>query len=174
MSLITPSPHRMHRARKSVSSRDPCGRMSLGLWFFSMTGVLAITVYWPIVVLSTVFFAKNAPRFHFVNYTFTYILLWLGEIDVVNYTFTAPDASCEKICLIQRSLWTDEFGTLIFLNDRCFGNNRLLANCCVVNCIFCQECSKISFCQLYFHLYPSLVFGDFGIYNINRKLLTEE
>lgn len=48
-------------------------RTTLGL--FAMLGAMAVTVYWPIVGLSTVFFAKGAPGWHFTDYTSYSILL---------------------------------------------------------------------------------------------------
>nr|NQU92094.1 hypothetical protein [Bacteroidota bacterium] len=45
--------------------------------FFTMVGALAITVYWPIVCLSTLYFAKGAPGFHFTAYTSYTITLLL-------------------------------------------------------------------------------------------------
>ncbi len=42
---------------------------------FSMAGALAITIYWPIVCLSTLFFAKGLPDFHFSGYLSYSILL---------------------------------------------------------------------------------------------------
>ncbi|MHC4791200.1 MAG: hypothetical protein ACYS8Y_07155 [Planctomycetota bacterium] len=47
---------------------------------FSMSGALAITIYWPIVCLSTLFFAKGAPGFHFSDYISYSILLTLISI----------------------------------------------------------------------------------------------
>jgi len=41
-------------------------RSALGL--YAMFGAMAITVYWPIVCLSTVFFAKGAPGWLFTDY----------------------------------------------------------------------------------------------------------
>ena len=40
-----------------------------------MFGAMAITIYWPIVGLSTVFFAKGAPGWHFTDYISYSILL---------------------------------------------------------------------------------------------------
>ncbi len=52
------------------------GMIKRKFWgFLSMSGALAITVYWPIVGLSTVFFAKNAPEFNFTDYTSYSIIL---------------------------------------------------------------------------------------------------
>ena len=48
-------------------------RSALGL--YTMFGAMAITVYWPIVALSTVFFAKGAPGWHFTDYTSYSIIL---------------------------------------------------------------------------------------------------
>jgi len=50
-------------------------RTSLGL--YAMFGAMAVTVYWPVVGLSTVIFAKGAPGWHFTNYTSYSILLSL-------------------------------------------------------------------------------------------------
>ena len=50
-------------------------RTTLGL--FAMLGAMAITVYWPIVGLSTVIFAKGAPGWYFTDYTSYTILLSL-------------------------------------------------------------------------------------------------
>jgi len=50
-------------------------RSALGL--FAMLGTMAITVYWPIVSLSTLFFAKGAPGWYFTDYTSYSILLSL-------------------------------------------------------------------------------------------------
>ena len=50
-------------------------RSAFGL--FAMFGAMAITVYWPIVGLSTVFFAKDAPGWHFTDYSSYSILLSL-------------------------------------------------------------------------------------------------
>lgn len=43
--------------------------------YYAMTGALAITVYWPIVALSTLYFAKGAPGFHFTDYISYSIIL---------------------------------------------------------------------------------------------------
>ena len=48
-------------------------RSPMGL--FAMFGAMAITVYWPIVGLSTVFYAKGASGWHFTDYTAYSILL---------------------------------------------------------------------------------------------------
>ena len=53
-------------------------KSALGL--YSMFGAMAITVYWPIVCLSTVFFAKGAKGWHFTDYTSYSILLSLIAI----------------------------------------------------------------------------------------------
>jgi len=50
-------------------------RTTLGL--FAMLGAMAVTVYWPVVGLSTVIFAKGAPGWHFTDYTSYSILLSL-------------------------------------------------------------------------------------------------
>jgi len=42
-------------------------RTDVGL--YAMIGAMAITVYWPIVCLSTLFFAKGSPGWHFSDYT---------------------------------------------------------------------------------------------------------
>ena len=42
-------------------------RSILGL--YSMVGAMAITVYWPIVALSTVYYAKEAPGWFFSDYS---------------------------------------------------------------------------------------------------------
>ena len=42
-------------------------RSVLGL--YTMFGAMAITVYWPVVCLSTVYYAKNAPGWQFIDYT---------------------------------------------------------------------------------------------------------
>lgn len=44
---------------------------------YAMFGALAITVYWPIVGLSTVFYAKGSPGWHFTDYTSYSVLLSL-------------------------------------------------------------------------------------------------
>jgi len=48
-------------------------RTTLGL--YAMLGAMAVTVYWPIVGLSTVIFAKGAPGWYFTDYTSYAILL---------------------------------------------------------------------------------------------------
>lgn len=48
-------------------------RKILGL--YAMIGAMAITVYWPIVCLATVFYARHAPGFHFADYTSYSIIL---------------------------------------------------------------------------------------------------
>lgn len=50
-------------------------RTSLGL--FAMFGAMVVTVYWPVVGLSTLIFAKGAPGWHFTDYTSYSILLSL-------------------------------------------------------------------------------------------------
>ena len=50
-------------------------RKSLGL--YPMFGAMAVTIYWPVVSLSTVIFAKGAPGWHFTDYTSYPILLSL-------------------------------------------------------------------------------------------------
>lgn len=50
-------------------------RTSLGL--YAMFGAMAVTVYWPVVSLSTVIFAKGAPGWHFKDFTSYSILLSL-------------------------------------------------------------------------------------------------
>ena len=42
---------------------------------FSMAAALSITIYWPIVCLATLFFAKGSPGFNFSDYTSYSILL---------------------------------------------------------------------------------------------------
>jgi hypothetical protein len=42
---------------------------------FSMFGALAITIYWPVVCLSTLIFAKSSPGFGFTDYLSYSILL---------------------------------------------------------------------------------------------------
>lgn len=44
---------------------------------YTMFGAMAITVYWPIVCLSALFYAKNTPGFNFNSYTEYSILLSL-------------------------------------------------------------------------------------------------
>ena len=43
--------------------------------FYAMFGAMAITMYWPVVGLSMVIFAKGAPGWQFTNYTSYSILL---------------------------------------------------------------------------------------------------
>jgi len=50
-------------------------RSAFGL--FAMFGAMAITIYWPIVGLSTVLFAKGAPGWHFTDYSSYSIFLSL-------------------------------------------------------------------------------------------------
>ena len=50
-------------------------RTTLGL--FAMLGAMAVTIYWPIVSLSTLIFAKGAREWHFTDYTTYTILLSL-------------------------------------------------------------------------------------------------
>ena len=50
-------------------------RSALGL--YAMLGAMAVTVYWPIVALSTVYFAKGAPGWYFTDYTSYSVLLSL-------------------------------------------------------------------------------------------------
>ena len=50
-------------------------RSSWGL--FAMIGAMAVTVYWPIVALSTVYFAKGVPGWYFTDYTSYSVLLSL-------------------------------------------------------------------------------------------------
>ena len=67
-----------NRSCSSGSSSSICSllkRSSLGL--YTMFGAMAITVYWPIVGLSTVFYAKGSPGWHFTDYTSYSILLSL-------------------------------------------------------------------------------------------------
>ena len=42
---------------------------------FSMSGALAITIYWPVVCLSTLLFAKGSQGFNFTDYISYSILL---------------------------------------------------------------------------------------------------
>jgi hypothetical protein len=42
---------------------------------FSMSGALAITIYWPVVCLSTLLFAKGSPGFNFTDYLSYSIML---------------------------------------------------------------------------------------------------
>ena len=44
---------------------------------YCMTGALAITAYWPVVALSTLYFAKGSPGWGFTDYTSYTILLTL-------------------------------------------------------------------------------------------------
>ena len=53
-------------------------RTAYGL--YAMSGALAITTYWPIVVLTTVYYAKGTPGWHFSDYTSYSILLTLIAI----------------------------------------------------------------------------------------------
>jgi len=48
-------------------------RSAFGL--YAMFGAMAVTMYWPVVGLSMVFFAKGAPGWRFSNYTSYSILL---------------------------------------------------------------------------------------------------
>ena len=50
-------------------------KTSLGL--FAMLGAMAITIYWPIVALSTLYYAYDSPGWHFSDYTSYTILLSL-------------------------------------------------------------------------------------------------
>jgi hypothetical protein len=50
-------------------------RSALGV--YTMFGAMAVTVYWPIVGLSTVFYAKGSPGWHFTDYISYSILLSL-------------------------------------------------------------------------------------------------
>lgn len=47
------------------------------LGYFTMFGALAITAYWPVVSLSTVYYAKGTPGWNFTNYASYTILLTL-------------------------------------------------------------------------------------------------
>lgn len=47
---------------------------------FAMFGAMAVTVYWPIVALSTLFFAKGSPGFRFTDYVSYSIMLPLISI----------------------------------------------------------------------------------------------
>ncbi len=42
---------------------------------YLLSGAMSITIYWPIVCLSTVFYAKGSPGWNFANYTEYSILL---------------------------------------------------------------------------------------------------
>lgn len=53
-------------------------RKALGLYM--MFGAMAITVYWPIVSLSTLYFAKGSPGWNFGDYNAFSILLSLISI----------------------------------------------------------------------------------------------
>jgi hypothetical protein len=54
------------------------GLLKKAIWgLFAMLGAMAITVYWPIVALSTLFYAKDAPGFHFTDYISYAIILSL-------------------------------------------------------------------------------------------------
>lgn len=50
-------------------------RSAIGL--YAMFGALAITIYWPIVGLATVFFAKGAPGWYFTDYASYSVILSL-------------------------------------------------------------------------------------------------
>ncbi len=50
-------------------------RVALGI--YTMFGAMAVTVYWPIVCLSTLFYAEGAPGFHFTDYTSYSVILSL-------------------------------------------------------------------------------------------------
>lgn len=50
-------------------------RKTFGL--YAMFGAMAITVYWPIVSLSTLYFAAGAPGFHFTDYASYSVILSL-------------------------------------------------------------------------------------------------
>ena len=47
---------------------------------YAMSGAMAITVYWPVVALSTLFFAKGSEGFHFTDYSSYSVLLSLIAI----------------------------------------------------------------------------------------------
>ena len=52
------------------------GLLKKSAWgLYAMFGAMAITIYWPLVGLSTVFYAKGAPGWHFTDYTSYSILL---------------------------------------------------------------------------------------------------
>lgn len=53
-------------------------RKTYGL--FSMVGAMAITIYWPMVSLSAIYFAKGLGDFHFTDYVSYSILLSLIAI----------------------------------------------------------------------------------------------
>lgn len=50
-------------------------RKALG--FYAMFGAMAITIYWPVVCLSALYYSKGAPGFNFSNHTSYAILLSL-------------------------------------------------------------------------------------------------
>ena len=58
----------------------------VGLWkrrfwgLFAMTGALAVTIYWPLVCMSMLFFAKGTPGFGFTQYTSYAIIMGLVEL----------------------------------------------------------------------------------------------
>ena len=57
------------------------GLLKRSTWgLYAMFGAMAITVYWPLVGLSTVFYAKGAPGWYFTDYTSYSILLTLIAI----------------------------------------------------------------------------------------------
>jgi len=52
------------------------GMIKRKFWgLFSMSGSLAITMYWPVVCLSTLLFAKGSPGFNFTDYLSYSVLL---------------------------------------------------------------------------------------------------
>ena len=53
-----------------------CGLLLRQRWGrLVMAGALAITAYWPIVILFILLFAKGTPGFHFTNYSTYFIVL---------------------------------------------------------------------------------------------------
>jgi len=57
------------------------GLIKRKIWgLYAMFGAMAVTVYWPIVCLSTVFYAKGAPGFNFTNYIEYSVILSLISI----------------------------------------------------------------------------------------------
>jgi hypothetical protein len=48
------------------------------IWgIYTMFGAMAVTVYWPIVSLSALYYAKNAPGFNFTNHSEYAVILSL-------------------------------------------------------------------------------------------------
>jgi hypothetical protein len=51
-----------------------------------MAGVMAITAYWPIVCLATLFFAKGTPDFYFTSYiNYSIVLTAISIISLYNF-----------------------------------------------------------------------------------------